>query len=67
MAKIATKDRTALFYKDCGAHDAQPITFHHGWPLSSDDWDNQIQGRFARHPDITNAHLLAFVEGGRTA
>lgn len=30
------------FYKDWGAKDAQPIVFHHGWPLSADDWDNQM-------------------------
>jgi non-heme chloroperoxidase len=42
MATITTKDGTQIFYKDWGARDAQPIVFHHGWPLSSDDWDNQM-------------------------
>jgi non-heme chloroperoxidase len=42
MAFITTKDGTRIFYKDLGPKDAQPIVFHHGWPLSSDDWDNQI-------------------------
>jgi non-heme chloroperoxidase len=37
MPMIATKDGTQFFYKDWGARDAQPIVFHHGWPLSSDD------------------------------
>jgi len=35
-----TKDGTEIFYKDWG--DGQPICFHHGWPLSADDWDNQM-------------------------
>jgi pimeloyl-ACP methyl ester carboxylesterase len=39
---IATKDGTQIFYKDWGPRDAQPIVFHHGWPLSSDDWDGQM-------------------------
>ncbi len=39
---FATKDGTNLFYKDWGPRDAQPIVFHHGWPLSSDDWDAQL-------------------------
>jgi non-heme chloroperoxidase len=42
MAFITTKDGTRIFYKDLGPKDAQPVVFHHGWPLSSDDWDNQI-------------------------
>ncbi|UHD45742.1 alpha/beta hydrolase [Aureimonas altamirensis] len=42
MTTITTTDGTKLFYKDWGPRDAQPIVFHHGWPLSSDDWDNQM-------------------------
>jgi non-heme chloroperoxidase len=42
MASITTTDGTRIFYKDLGPKDAQPIVFHHGWPLSSDDWDNQM-------------------------
>jgi non-heme chloroperoxidase len=42
MPTITTKDRAQIFYKDWGPKDAQPIAFHHGWPLSSDDWDNQL-------------------------
>ncbi len=42
MATFTTKDGTEIFYKDWGPKDAQPIFFHHGWPLSSDDWDNQM-------------------------
>ena len=37
---ITTKDGTEIFYKDWGT--GQPIVFHHGWPLSSDDWDAQL-------------------------
>ncbi len=39
---ITTQDGVDIFYKDWGAKDAQPIMFHHGWPLSSDDWDAQM-------------------------
>lgn len=39
---ITTTDGTQIFYKDWGAKDAQPIVFHHGWPLSADDWDAQM-------------------------
>lgn len=39
---ITTKDGTRIFFKDWGPKTAQPIVFHHGWPLSSDDWDNQM-------------------------
>ena len=42
MTHITTTDGTNIFYKDWGPKDAQPIVFHHGWPLSSDDWDNQM-------------------------
>src|SRR5438552_14672772 len=37
---ITTKDGTQIYYKDWGT--GQPIVFHHGWPLSSDDWDAQM-------------------------
>jgi non-heme chloroperoxidase len=39
---LTTKDGVEIFYKDWGSKDAQPIVFHHGWPLSSDDWDAQM-------------------------
>ncbi|MBA2933385.1 alpha/beta hydrolase [Sphingomonas sp. CGMCC 1.13654] len=42
MGTITTQDGTSIFYKDWGPKDAQPIVFHHGWPLSADDWDNQM-------------------------
>ena len=42
MNMITTSDGTQIFYKDWGPKDATPIVFHHGWPLSADDWDNQM-------------------------
>ena len=42
MSFITTADGAEIFYKDWGFKDAQPIVFHHGWPLSSDDWDAQM-------------------------
>ena len=42
MGTITTKDGVEIFYKDWGPRDAQPLVFHHGWPLSSDDWDAQL-------------------------
>jgi non-heme chloroperoxidase len=40
MGTITTRDGTQIFYKDWGK--GQPVVFHHGWPLSADDWDNQM-------------------------
>ncbi|MEB6478919.1 alpha/beta fold hydrolase [Acinetobacter vivianii] len=42
MAYVTTKDGVEIFYKDWGPRDAQVLFFHHGWPLSSDDWDAQL-------------------------
>ncbi|HAC59161.1 MAG TPA: hypothetical protein DCF73_12510 [Rhodobiaceae bacterium] len=42
MTYVTTRDGVEIFYKDWGPKDAQPIVFHHGWPLSSDDWDAQL-------------------------
>ena len=42
MTTLTMRDGTEIFYKDWGPKDAQPIMFHHGWPLSSDDWDTQM-------------------------
>ncbi|MCQ8280169.1 alpha/beta hydrolase [Acetobacteraceae bacterium KSS8] len=42
MPFVTTTDGVEIFYKDWGPKDAQPIVFHHGWPLSSDDWDTQM-------------------------
>ncbi|KLF08821.1 alpha/beta hydrolase [Klebsiella aerogenes] len=42
MAFVTTKDGVNIYFKDWGPKEAQPIVFHHGWPLSADDWDNQM-------------------------
>ncbi|MBO0985130.1 alpha/beta fold hydrolase [Rathayibacter sp. SD072] len=42
MPFTTTDDGVEIYYKDWGPADAQPIVFHHGWPLSSDDWDAQL-------------------------
>ena len=42
MSFVTTQDGVDIYYKDWGPRDAQPIHFHHGWPLSADDWDNQM-------------------------
>jgi non-heme chloroperoxidase len=42
MSFVTTHDGVDIFYKDLGPKEARPIVFHHGWPLSSDDWDAQV-------------------------
>jgi non-heme chloroperoxidase len=42
MPFVTSSDGVEIFYKDWGPKDAQPIMFHHGWPLSADDWDAQM-------------------------
>jgi non-heme chloroperoxidase len=42
MPFVTTPDNVEIFFKDWGPKDAQPIVFHHGWPLSADDWDAQM-------------------------
>jgi non-heme chloroperoxidase len=42
MNYVTTTDGAEIFYKDWGSKSAQPIVFHHGWPLSADDWDVQM-------------------------
>ncbi len=46
MPTFVTKDKTEIFYKDWGT--GQPLVFHHGWPLSADDWDAQMMFFLAR-------------------
>ncbi|WP_449411722.1 alpha/beta fold hydrolase [Methylobacterium komagatae] len=55
MPFTTTQDGTEIFFKDWGPKDAQPIVFHHGWPLSSDDWDAQMLF-FVRHGYRVVAH-----------
>lgn len=42
MPRITTSDGVEIYYKDWGPKEAQPIVFHHGWPLTADDWDTQM-------------------------
>src|SRR5690606_35618455 len=42
MNAITTEDGVEIFFKDWGPRNAQPLVFHHGWPLSADDWDAQL-------------------------
>ncbi|MGI3901511.1 MAG: alpha/beta fold hydrolase [Janthinobacterium lividum] len=53
MDTIRVKDGTEIFYKDWGS--GQPIVFHHGWPLSADDWDAQMMF-FLQHGFRVIAH-----------
>jgi len=53
MSKITVKDGTEIYYKDWGT--GQPLFFHHGWPLSSDDWDGQLMF-FVQHGYRVIAH-----------
>ncbi|MFD8251868.1 alpha/beta fold hydrolase [Streptomyces werraensis] len=55
MGTVTTSDGTVIFYKDWGPRDGQPLVFHHGWPLSSDDWDAQMLF-FLRHGYRVIAH-----------
>jgi non-heme chloroperoxidase len=48
MTTITTRDGVDIFYKDWGPKGAQPIVFHHGWPLTADDWDTQMLYFLAR-------------------
>ncbi len=42
MPFVKTQDGVNIFFKDWGSKSAQPVVFHHGWPLSADDWDTQM-------------------------
>jgi non-heme chloroperoxidase len=53
MSTITVKDGTEIYYKDWGT--GQPLVFHHGWPLSSDDWDGQMMF-FVQHGYRVIAH-----------
>src|SRR6201996_5279629 len=53
MSTIKVKDGTEIYYKDWGT--GQPLFFHHGWPLSADDWDAQMMF-FLQHGFRVIAH-----------
>ena len=53
MDKITMKDGTEIYYKDWGT--GQPLVFHHGWPLTADDWDSQMMF-FLKHGYRVIAH-----------
>ena len=59
---VTTDNGTQIFFKDWGPKDAQPIVFHHGWPLTADDWDNQKRF-FGDHPLLVD--IAAFAEAER--
>ena len=42
MCFVSTKDDIQIYFKDWGPKEARPLVFHHGWPLSADDWDAQM-------------------------
>ena len=42
MTTVTTRDGAQIFYKEWGDKNAQPVVFHHGWPLSGDEWDSQL-------------------------
>ena len=48
MSTVTTQDGTSIFYKDWGPRHGQPIVFHHGWPLSADDWDTRCCSSWPR-------------------
>jgi pimeloyl-ACP methyl ester carboxylesterase len=58
MDTITTTDGTRIFFKDWGPRDAQVLFFHHGWPLSADDWDNQIRAKPGR---VSKAAIISAV------
>jgi non-heme chloroperoxidase len=42
MNFVTTTDGTEIFYQDWGPRDVQPLVFHHGWPLTAEEWDAQM-------------------------
>src|SRR3546814_16541171 len=63
MTYITASDGAQIFYKDWGPRDAQPLVFHHGWPLTADEWDNQLVS-FPSQGSRGLAHALYRARGG---
>ena len=63
MNTITVKDGTTIYYKAWGSENAQPIVFHHGWPLSADDWDTQML--YFLEKGIASSRMTAAVMAGR--
>ena len=42
MSMLNASDGAQIFYRDWSLKNAQPVLFHHGWPLSPDDWDTRV-------------------------
>ena len=40
MTMITTRDGTQLYVKDWGPKTGRPVIMMHGWPLTSDTWDD---------------------------
>jgi pimeloyl-ACP methyl ester carboxylesterase len=60
MRKIKTDDVTEIFFKDWGTE--QPIVFHHGWPLSADEWDSpELSARDQRAEYVSGSKCLIYV------
>ena len=62
MSYVTTKDGVEIFYKDWGPKSARPVVFHHGWPLSADDWDAQMLFFLSHAPAAEQHRFVAEVE-----
>jgi non-heme chloroperoxidase len=65
MPTITVKDGTEIYYKDWGT--GQPLVFHHGWPLSSDDWDSQLMFFLNKGYRVIAADRRGHGRSGQTA
>lgn len=62
MSHVTTQDGVDIYYKDWGPRNAKALFFHHGWPLSSDDWDGQMLF-FLQHGFVSSRTIVG-VTGG---
>ena len=65
MSTVTSKDGTQIDFEDWGPNPAQPLVFHHGWPLSTDNWDTQMQS-FVGNGYRVVAHERAGMRCGTT-